>query len=120
MDLRVLPNARITEVLNGDMQKIIPLPQNDVEDRYYFWDRFHQYMNYLVVSANHIRMQEVNLTYNLNKAGLTKLGFQHVQVFAQGNNLFTVYANKYKEDPEYPMGGLRPQPTLTFGVKCSL
>ncbi|MGE7774198.1 SusC/RagA family TonB-linked outer membrane protein [Chitinophaga sp. NPDC101104] len=117
---RVLPNARLSEVLNGDMQQIIPLPQNNVEDRYYFWDRFHQYMSYLVESANHIRMQEVNLTYNLDKAKLAKIGFQQVQVFAQGNNLFTVYANDFKEDPEYPMNSLRPQPTVTFGIKCSL
>ncbi|WP_341837881.1 SusC/RagA family TonB-linked outer membrane protein [Chitinophaga pollutisoli] len=117
---RVLPNEKISEVLNGDMQQIIPLPQNDVEDRYYFWDRFFPYMNYLVEKAGHIRMQEVNLTYNLDKAKLAKIGFQHVQVFAQGNNLFTIYGNNAKEDPEFRKGFLRPQPTVTLGIKCSL
>ncbi len=117
---RVLPNNKYSGVLNGNMQQVVPLPQNDVEDRYYFWDRFYPYMSYLVENAGHIRMQEMNLTYNLDKAKLAKIGFQQVQIFAQGNNLFTVYANKAKEDPEYPMGNLRPQPTVTLGIKCSL
>ncbi|UYQ95678.1 SusC/RagA family TonB-linked outer membrane protein [Chitinophaga horti] len=117
---RVLPNNKLSEVLNGDPQKIVPLPQNDVEDRYYFWDRFHQYMTYLIESASHVRMQEVNLTYNLNKATLSRLHLQHVQLFAQGNNLFTIYANDAKEDPEYPLGTMRPQPTVTLGLKVSL
>ncbi|MCK7554028.1 TonB-dependent receptor [Chitinophaga sedimenti] len=117
---RVLPNVKLSEVLNGDPQNIVPLPQNDVEDRYYFWDRFHQYMTYLIENASHVRMQEVNLTYNLNKANLTRLHLQHVQLFAQGNNLFTIYANKAKEDPEYPLGTMRPQPTVTLGLKVSL
>ncbi|WP_295125285.1 SusC/RagA family TonB-linked outer membrane protein [uncultured Chitinophaga sp.] len=117
---RVLPNKKLSEVLNGDPQKIVPLPLNDVEDRYYFWDRFHQYMSYLVENASHVRMQEVNLTYNLDRAKLNKIRFQQVQVFAQANNLFTIYSNNAKEDPEYPVGTMRPQPTITLGLKASL
>jgi len=32
-------------------------------------------------------------------------------VYAQGNDLFTIYANKAKEDPEYPLGTLKPDQT---------
>ncbi|GEP96360.1 SusC/RagA family TonB-linked outer membrane protein [Chitinophaga cymbidii] len=117
---RVLPNVKYSEVVNGDPSQIVPLPLNDIEDRYYFWDRFHQYLNYLIEDASHIRMQEVNLTYNLNKRTLSRIKLDNVQVFAQGNDLFTIYANKAKEDPEYPLGTMNPQPTLTLGVKCSL
>jgi outer membrane receptor protein involved in Fe transport len=117
---RVLPNNKLSEVVNGDPQKIVPLPLNDVEDRYYFWDRFHQYMSYLVENASHVRMQEVNLTYNLDRAKLKKIHFQQVQLFAQANNLFTIYSNNAKEDPEYPLGTMRPQPTITLGLKASL
>src|SRR5690606_2034774 len=109
-----------SEVVNGDPSQIVPLPLNDIEDRYYFWDRFHQYLNYLIEDASHIRMQEVNLTYNLNKRTLSRIKLDNVQVFAQGNDLFTIYANKAKEDPEYPLGTMNPQPRLTLGVKCSL
>jgi TonB-linked SusC/RagA family outer membrane protein len=117
---RVLPNAKYSEVVNGDPSKIVPLPLNDIEDRYYFWDRFHQYLSYLIEDASHIRMQEVNLTYNLNKRTLSRIRLDNVQVFAQGNDLFTIYANKAKEDPEYPLGTMNPQPTVTLGIKCSL
>lgn len=117
---RVLPNAKYSEVLNGDPSKIVPLPLNDIEDRYYFWDRFHQYLSYLIEDASHIRMQEVNLTYNLNKRTLSRVRMDNVQVFAQGNDLFTIYANKAKEDPEYPLGTMNPRPTITLGIKCSL
>jgi TonB-dependent starch-binding outer membrane protein SusC len=38
---RLLPNNKLSEVVNGDMMKIVPLPQNENEPRYYFWDRFY-------------------------------------------------------------------------------
>ncbi|SFG61968.1 TonB-linked outer membrane protein, SusC/RagA family [Pedobacter insulae] len=115
---RVLPNNKLNEVVNGDPMKIVPLPQNLIEPRYYFWDRFHQNLDYLVVSASHIRMQEVNVSYNLPANLTSKLNIKRVQLFAQGNDLFTVVANKVGEDPEYPIGGLKPQPRLSLGLKC--
>ena len=106
--------------MNGDPSQIVPLPQNDIEPRYYFWDRFHQYMTYLIEDASHIRMQEVNLTYNLNRKLLSKANIARALVFVQGNDLFTWYANDAKEDPEYPLGTMNPRPKLTFGVKLEL
>lgn len=45
---------------------------------------------------------------------------RRVQVFAQGNDLFTIVANNAGEDPEYPLGTLKPQPRISFGIKCEL
>lgn len=115
---RVLPNKKITEVINGDPSKIVPLPLNDIEPRYYFWDRFHQSLHYLIENASHVRMQEVSIVYNLNNKLLPNLKFSSVRLFAQGNDLFTVYANNAKEDPEYPLGTMKPRPKLTLGIKC--
>ena len=115
---RVLPNKKLGEVLNGDPMKIVPLPMNgDREDRFYFWDRFYPYMSYLAVSANHVRMQEINLTYNMPAKVLSKIGIAGLQVYGQVNNVFSIYANKFKEDPEFPEGSMKPQPTYTFGLK---
>jgi hypothetical protein len=116
---RVLPNNKLSEVVNGDPSQIVPLPLNDNEPRFYFWDRFYPYLSYLVESASHIRLQELNVTYNLKKA-LGKTSIKGAQVFVQGNNLFTIKANKFGEDPEYPIGTLKPQPMYTFGVKFEL
>jgi TonB-dependent starch-binding outer membrane protein SusC len=115
---RVLPNNKLSEVMNGDPMKIVPLPMNDIEPRYYFWDRFHQYLSYLIEDASHVRMQEVNLTYSLPHSLLSRFKMNRLQVYAQGNDLFTILANDAGEDPEYMLGTMKPQPKLTFGLKC--
>jgi outer membrane receptor protein involved in Fe transport len=114
---RVLPNSKISEVINGDPMKIVPLPLNLIEPRYYFWDRFHQSLSYLMENASHIRMQEVNVSYNLPKTWLSRVGLSRMQVFAQGNDLFTLVANDAGEDPEYPLGTLKPQPRVSLGLQ---
>jgi TonB-linked SusC/RagA family outer membrane protein len=117
---RVLPNNKLSEVLNGDPSKIVPLPLHDNEPRYYFWDRFHQYLSYLVENASHLRMQEVSLGYNLPQPLLSRLHMGRLQVYAQANDLFTLYWNNAKEDPEYPLGTMNPQPRVTFGIRAEL
>jgi len=117
---RVLPNKKLGEVMNGDPMKIVPLPQNDDEPKFYFWDRFYPYMSYLAANASHIRMQELNITYRLKKRLTSAMHIDGLQLYAQGNDLFTILANSYGEDPEYPMGGMKPQPKFTFGLKLTL
>lgn len=116
----VLPNQKYSEVVNGDPMNIVPLPQNVNEARFYFWDRFYPYMSYLVESASHLRMQEINLTYNVPQKFTKKVSMSLVQLYVQCNDLFTVYSNKYGEDPEYPKGIMNPQPKITFGLKFDL
>ncbi len=115
---RVLPNNKLSEVMNADPSKIVPFPYNPNEGRYYFWDRFHQYLDYLIEDASHLRMQELSLSYALPKHLLTRFNMSRLQLYAQGNDLFTIYWNKAKEDPEYPLGTMNPQPKLTFGLRC--
>ena len=114
---RVLPNNKITNVINGDASTIVPFPLNANEPQFYFWDRFYPYLSYLVQNASNIRLQEVNLSYNLKPSLLKKFNVNRLQVYAQGNDLFTVLFNKAGEDPEYPLGGMKPQPKLTIGLK---
>ncbi|GHU88460.1 SusC/RagA family TonB-linked outer membrane protein [Bacteroidia bacterium] len=115
---RVLPNTKLDEVLNGDPNKIVPLPLNgETEDRFYFWDRFYPYLDYLAENANHVRLQEISLYYNLPTKILSKLGFEGLQIYGQVNNALSLYANGFNEDPEFPKGSMKPQPNYTFGVK---
>lgn len=115
---RTLPNNKLSEVMNGDPMQIVPLPLNLIEPRYYFWDRFHQNLSYLMESASHIRMQEVNVSYSIPQRILSKWKMSRLQVFAQGNDLFTLVSNDAGEDPEYPLGTLKPQPRISLGIKC--
>jgi hypothetical protein len=115
---RVLPNKKLGEVMDGDPAKISPLPLNGpVEGRYYFWDRFFPYLDYLVESAAHARLREITLSYEAPKALLAKMGINRCQFYGQVTNVFSVYANKFNEDPEYPEGSMKPRPNYTLGLK---
>ncbi|PKO99110.1 MAG: SusC/RagA family TonB-linked outer membrane protein [Bacteroidetes bacterium HGW-Bacteroidetes-8] len=111
-----LPNKLYNEILDSDPMVRVPIPFGKAEPRYYFWDRFYPYLDYLVQNANHIRMQELNITYNMPKFLTSKLGISSAKLYAQANNLFTLSNNKYNEDPEFPLGSLRPQASFTFGL----
>lgn len=115
---RATPNRQYSEIIDCNPMERIPLPMNgDVEDRFYFWDRFYPYVSYLAENAGVIRMQEINLTYNMPKHILNKIGLSGVQIYGMVNNVFSIYANSFGEDPEYNRGGLKPQPAYTFGLK---
>jgi len=117
---KTLPNSRLSEAMNADPEKMIPLPLNEIEPNYISWINFANYMDYLIVSANHVRMQEAMLTWNLKQRWLSRIDVSRAQVFVQGNDLFTWYSNKWKEDPEYPMGTMNPRPKFTFGFRIEL
>lgn len=114
-----LPNKLYNEILNSDPSKMVPIPFGKDEPRYYFWDRFYPYLDYRVQSANHLRMQELSVAYNVNPLLLRKIGLRSAKVYGQANNLFVLTNNKYNEDPEFPMGSLKPRPTLTFGLNLT-
>jgi len=111
-------NNKYNEVANSDPSVFVPIPEE--EYRYYFWDRFWPYLDYLTENASHIRIQEINLTYNVPKRILTKIGLNSLSVYAQANNVGVILFNDYDEDPEYPMGTLKPQAMYTFGIKFNL
>ena len=113
-----MPNKLYSEVLNSDPNEMIPIPF-DGEERYYFWDRFYPYMNYLVQKAGHIRFQEIALSYNIPQQILQKLRINKASVYAQANNLGIIQNNKYNEDPDYTMGSIRPMPSFTFGINLT-
>lgn len=114
---KALPNKLYAEVANSTPDQYVPIPFDKAEPRYYFWDRFYPYLDYLVESAAHIRLQEVNISYQMPSRWLSKIGINSLQIYAQGNNLCTWLKNKYKEDPEYPLGTAKPQAAYTFGLR---
>ncbi|HLF45438.1 MAG TPA: hypothetical protein VI548_03390, partial [Chitinophagaceae bacterium] len=120
---RVLPNNRLGEVMNGDPSRIAPLPPQTASSALYSWETgTARKVDYLVESASHVRMQEINLTYTIPPRIIAKTGFNRLRVYAQGNNLFKIVANKAGEDPEYPMDRFnnttgRPMPRFTFGLR---
>lgn len=110
-------NDKYGEIANGDPSQIIPIP--DVEPRYFFYDRFYPYMNYLTENASHIRFQEVNLTYSLSDKVIEKLGVSAFNLYAQANNIGVILWNDFGEDPEFPKETIRPQATFTVGMQLN-
>ena len=111
-------NNKFSEVANGDPMAIIPIPENDT--RYFFYENIVPHMSYLTEDASHIRFQEVSLGYRVPSTIVSKLGFERIRVYAQVNNLGTVLFNDFGEDPEYPLGTVKPQTMYTFGFNFSL
>ena len=114
-----LPNEQIANIPYyengawvGDPMKRIPMSDN-VND----FQPTELYMDYLLQSASHIRLQELSVGYNLPANWVSRIGMNRVRIYVQCNNLGTIVANNAKEDPEFPKGTLKPQPTYSFGVK---
>lgn len=85
------------------------------EPRYYFYSRFHPFLDYLTEDASHIRFQEVSISYSLPSSITEKLKIDSLKFYLQANNLGVFKFNEFGEDPEYPIGTLRPQAAYTFG-----
>lgn len=114
-----IPNAKLSEVVNGDASKIVPIPLNDTDTGVTMWDRFYPYMSYLVTNASFIRCQEISLAYNLPKNCTDWLGIAGLKFYVQANNPFNIYFNKWNEDPEFKRGNAPLQSAYLFGIKCN-
>lgn len=112
------PNNLYSEVLKSDPTKIAPIPV-DGEPSYVNWYVYYPYLDYSVQNASHLRFQEFNLTYNLPSLIIKSLTVTKASIYAQANNLFVITNNKYNEDPEFPIGSLKPSPTYTLGIKIT-
>lgn len=81
-------------------------------------NRFYNSSEVLISKADHIRLQFVNLAYNLKKSQWSNLPVQQVQLFANANNLGILWrANKFGIDPEYN-NEFNPKASFSFGLKA--
>lgn len=111
--LSSVPNRQYNQLQS---KEVMPLPDNKIISLSEY-SAIAPYMDYNVKSANHVRMQEVTLSYSLPGCLLNKWGIGRLTFYLQGNNLFTIKATD--EDPEFAYGGLRLQPSYTIGAKFS-
>jgi len=76
--------------------------------------------------ADHIRLRNLSLGYNLPKSFAKKLGLNGINIYARGTNLFTyVFDKDLKFDPETGGNGqldlaLPVMKTISFGLKINL
>ena len=115
----VVPNSKYSEIKDCDPNERVPLPLNDLEPKYYFWDRFYTRLSYLTESASLIRIQEINLTYTIPSKLIAKTKIADLKVYVQTNNPASIFFNGWNEDPEFPRGSSPLLSTYMFGLKCS-
>lgn len=71
--------------------------------------------------GDHIRLDEVYLSYDLPKCLLAKQQvFQQVNVFVQAKNLGVIWSANGLMDPDAPRGYMKSRPMFTFGLKFNL
>ena len=80
-------------------------------------DEFYQYSDILVVKGDHVRLQDVQIFYDLTKQTHPRLPVQLLRFYLYGNNLGILWkANHVGIDPDFVSGIPNPR-TLAFGVK---
>jgi len=81
-------------------------------------DNFYNSSSILVQKGDNIRLQDVNISYALDKASLKRIPFQSLRFYLYANNLGILWrANPSGIDPDYPV--LPPQKTLALGVNAT-
>jgi TonB-linked SusC/RagA family outer membrane protein len=83
-------------------------------------DNFYNYSEVTVEKADHIRLQDISISYDFNKKSFRKLPVSNIQLYAYANNLGIIWrANKLKLDPDYPTG-MPVAKSISLGVKVDL
>lgn len=83
-------------------------------------DQFYQYSSTTIENGNNIRLQDVQLSYNVNRDQFKKFPFRNIQVYVYASNLALLWkANKAALDPDYASSlySYPPAKSLSAGVK---
>lgn len=86
-----------------------------------FRDQFYKNSSALVEKGDNIRLEDINISYLINK-GPKAFPFKQMRIYAYLNNLNGIIwrANKLKLDPLYPNGNLGPGKSFSLGVSVDL
>ena len=80
-------------------------------------DAFYQNSEILVVKGDHVRLQDIQLSYDWDRQGHPRLPVEQIRFYLYANNLGIIWkANHAGIDPDFVTGIPTPR-TLAFGVK---
>ncbi|SHM58902.1 SusC/RagA family TonB-linked outer membrane protein [Chryseobacterium polytrichastri] len=84
-------------------------------------DAFYTNSEVLVAKGDHIRLQDINLSYDFSKSSLARTPFKMLRLYCYVNNIGILWrANKQGIDPDL-FGENLPKPrTISFGIKTQL
>jgi len=80
----------------------------------------YQRSEYLVEKGDHIRLQDINLSYTLSN-GIRRLPFRQIHFYVYANNLGVLWkATNQPLDPDYSTAQFPPVRSVAFGIKAEL
>jgi hypothetical protein len=80
-------------------------------------DNLYTYSDILVEKGDHIRLQDIQVSYSLNKSGYKALPVQAIRIYLYANNIGIIWrANHYGIDPDYINSMPNPR-SIAAGVK---
>ena len=81
-------------------------------------DAFYRDAEILVEKGDHIRLQDINLSFSLSKSNLPKLPVQQVRFTVYANDLWILWkATKFDIDPDYRL--IPPAKSIAFGLSLN-
>jgi TonB-linked SusC/RagA family outer membrane protein len=86
-------------------------------------EAFYRFAEPFVLKGDHVRLQYVNISYQLNKSPLNKLPVKSLQIFLNASNLGIIWReNKEHLDPDYSYNSsmLTPSRTYSIGIRTTL
>jgi len=82
-------------------------------------DSFYQRSEVTVVKGDHIRLQDISLSYTFDRKAQRGLPFNSLQIYAYANNIGILWrANKLHLDPDYPIGYPSAK-SISLGLKAN-
>ncbi len=83
-------------------------------------DNFYKYSDALVEKGDHIRLQDIRLSYELGKQQFKSLPFNNISIFTYANNVGILWrANKYKLDPDVNGFSLPTPRSIAIGASVN-
>ena len=84
-------------------------------------DDFYQYSEVLTGKADHIRLQDIQFSYDMDKNSLGRLPFQSITWTLYVNNIGLLWKSTRSDiDPEYIKDNYRDPLTISAGMKINL
>lgn len=84
-------------------------------------DNFYRYSSALVEKADHLRLQDINLSWQLPQRWIAGMQVKRLSVYSYANNLGILWkASKYKLDPDYENAVYPPVKTISLGIRAEL
>ena len=83
--------------------------------------RIYEYSSALITRGDHIRLQDINLSYTLESRFTEKFRVQNLRLFVNCANLGILWrANNQRIDPEYPEASYPLSRTIAFGLQMNI